>query len=108
YLVGSKGTAKHAVFLGLTVTVTHTLGVFALGLITLFASSYILPERLMPFLGFVSGLLVFFIGISLFKDRLFSVLGWGRSGGHVHTYHEHLGEGHFAHSHDGLTHTHDG
>jgi len=29
YLVGSRGTAKHAAFLGLTVTVTHTLGVFA-------------------------------------------------------------------------------
>ena len=75
YLVGSKGTVKHALFLGFTVTITHTIGVFALGLITLFASNYILPERLMPFLNFVSGLLVFFIGISLFKDRLFGALG---------------------------------
>ena len=78
YLVGSKGTVKHALFLGLTVTITHTIGVFALGLITLFASNYILPERLMPFLNFVSGLLVFFIGISLFKDRLFGAFGWKR------------------------------
>ena len=37
YLVGSRGTARHAAFLGLTVTITHTLGVFALGLVTLFA-----------------------------------------------------------------------
>lgn len=106
YLVGSKGTVKHAAFLGLTVTVTHTLGVFALGLITLFASRYILPERLMPFLGFVSGLLVFFIGISLFKDRLFQFLGWARGSGHHHEHHDHDGEE--PHSHDGAMHSHGG
>ncbi len=76
YLVGSRGTVKHAVFLGATVTITHTLGVFALGLLTLFASEYILPEKLMPFLNFTSGLLVLFIGLALFKDRLFIFLGW--------------------------------
>lgn len=105
YLVGSKGTPKHALFLGLTVTITHTVGVFALGLITLFASNYILPERLMPFLNFVSGLLVFFIGISLFKDRLFGALGWKKDEhGHSHDHgHEH---GEHAHTHGGSTHTH--
>jgi ABC-type nickel/cobalt efflux system permease component RcnA len=109
YLVGSRGTARHAVFLGLTVTITHTLGVFALGFITLFASNYILPERLMPFLSFVSGLLVFFIGISLFKDRLFSLLGWGGSVVHTHADHHHDDvEGHITHSHNGVTHTHGG
>src|SRR5260221_7889549 len=45
YLVGSRGTVRHAGFLGLTVTITHTAGVLALGLITLLASEYILPER---------------------------------------------------------------
>lgn len=111
YLVGSKGTVRHAMFLGLTVTITHTIGVFALGFITLFASNYILPERLMPFLNFVSGLLVFFIGISLFKDRLFGALGWKRDAhGHSHDHdHEHDHEhGEHTHKHDGLTHTHGG
>lgn len=113
YLVGSRGTPKHAAFLGLTVTITHTLGVFALGLITLFASSYLLPERLIPFLSFVSGLLVFFIGISLFKDRLFKLLGWRMASPHDH-HHDDLHEDienvgtEFTHSHDGLTHTHGG
>jgi ABC-type nickel/cobalt efflux system permease component RcnA len=109
YLVGSKGTVKHALFLGLTVTITHTIGVFALGLITLFASNYVLPERLMPFLNFVSGLLVFFIGITLFKDRLFGALGWKREAhGHSHDHdHEHE-NGEHTHTHDGLTHTHGG
>jgi nickel/cobalt transporter (NicO) family protein len=31
YLIGDRGTARHAAFLGLTVTLTHTVGVFALG-----------------------------------------------------------------------------
>lgn len=109
YLVGSRGTVKHAIFLGLTVTVTHTLGVFALGLITLFASNYILPEQLMPFLSFVSGLLVFFIGISLFKDRIYSFFGWSPAT-HDHSEHshddaEHGSDGH-THTHGGTTHTH--
>lgn len=115
YLVGSRGTVKHAIFLGATVTITHTVGVFALGLITLFASNYILPERLMPFLNFVSGLLVFFIGVTLFKDRLFAAFGWSTGHGH----HEHGPDGHahgsdhehspgdaFTHTHDGVTHSH--
>src|SRR5207244_2265108 len=51
YLVGSRGTARHAAFLGATVTITHTAGVFALGLATLLASQYIVPERLFPILS---------------------------------------------------------
>ena len=110
YLVGSKGTPKHATFLGLTVTITHTVGVFAIGLITLFASNYILPERIMPFLTFVSGLLVFFIGASLFKDRLFGALGWTQLSHHHHEHehddgHEYMHDG-VTHSHGGSTHTH--
>lgn len=95
YLVGSRGTVKHALFLGLTVTITHTIGVFLLGLIMLFASNYILPEKVMPFLSFVSGMLVFFIGISLFKDRLFAAFGWQSH----HHHHGHTHDGHF-HSHE--------
>ncbi len=118
YLVGSRGTVKHAAFLGLTVTITHTLGVFALGLITLFASNYILPEKLMPFLTFVSGLLVLYIGLTMFKTRLFSALGWEKAGHHAHGEdgHSHDEHHHAEHSHshvhpsaadsDNFTHTH--
>ena len=48
YLIGTRGTARHAVALGATVTFTHTIGVFALGLVTLLLSQYILPEDLYP------------------------------------------------------------
>ncbi len=107
YLVGSKGTAKHAAFLGLTVTITHTLGVFALGIITLFASRFILPERILPFLSFVSGLIVLFIGLTLFKERLLSAIGYKTNHHHNHEedHHDHH-HGAFTHTHDGNTHSH--
>jgi ABC-type nickel/cobalt efflux system permease component RcnA len=69
YLVGSRGTRKHALYLGLTTTITHTLGVFALGLVTLFAAQYILPETLYPWMTLLSGLFVAGIGINLFASR---------------------------------------
>ncbi|MGH8427168.1 MAG: sulfite exporter TauE/SafE family protein [Gammaproteobacteria bacterium] len=69
YLIGSRGTARHAIFLGLTVTVTHTMGVFAVGLATLFASQFIVPEKLFPVLSLISGLLVVGIGLALFIRR---------------------------------------
>src|SRR5688572_29124445 len=67
YLVGSRGTAHHALFLGLTTTITHTAGVFMLGFLTLFASEFILPEQLYPWLGVASGLLVMGLGLTLFR-----------------------------------------
>ena len=69
YLVGSRGTLRHALYLGLTTTITHTLGVFALGLITLFAAQYVVPETLYPWRSLLSGLFVVGIGINLFLDR---------------------------------------
>ncbi|MDT7687765.1 MAG: hypothetical protein QOE46_524 [Acidobacteriota bacterium] len=107
YLVGSRGTPKHAAFLGLTVTLTHTSSVFALGLLTLFASHYILPETLFPYISFASGAIVLAIGLTLFVRRLRSAFGWSGVAGHQHS-HEHR-EAHAAdHVHDGgtLTHSH--
>ncbi len=77
YLIGSRGTPRHALFLGLTVTFTHTAGVFALGLVTLFATQYILPERLFPLLTFVSGAMVLGVGGNMFIRRLASATGIG-------------------------------
>jgi nickel/cobalt exporter len=93
YLVGSRGTARHAAFLGLTVTITHTIGVFALGIVTLFATAYVVPERLFPIISFVSGAIVFTMGLALFAKRLGGLLPGAVS--------------HGLHSHDGHTHSHD-
>lgn len=84
YLVGSRGTAKHALILGLVVTATHTLGVYALGLVTLFASRYILPEQLYPWLGVLSGALVAILGVRLFWEHVRRM----RAKAHSQTYAE--------------------
>ena len=70
YLVGSRGTARHAVLLGLIVTASHTIGVFALGAITLYASRYIVPEQLYPWLGVFSGLTIAGLGCYMLLRRL--------------------------------------
>jgi ABC-type nickel/cobalt efflux system permease component RcnA len=69
YLIGSRGTPRHAAFLGLTVTLTHTAGVFLLGFATLYASRFIVPERLFPILSLVSALLVLIMGAVLLYQR---------------------------------------
>ena len=98
YLVGSRGTWRHAVFLGLTVTITHTAGVFALGLVTLYAQQYIVPEALYPWLSVLSGLLVVGIGASLVVARLKAAFRPANADHHHH--HDHG-------DHDGHHHHHD-
>ena len=98
YLVGSRGTALHALYLGLTTTVTHTAGVFALGAITIFASRFILPERLFPWLSFISGLMVVGIGINLLRDRL--RLAISKSRPRIGPDHAHGDEPDHIHEHD--------
>ncbi len=79
YLVGSRGTARHAVLLGVVVTAAHTAGVYLLGAATLYASRYIVPEQLYPWLGTISGLSVAGLGIFMFLRH------WtGETGEHSH------------------------
>jgi nickel/cobalt exporter len=70
YLVGARGTSRHAAVLGAVVTMTHTVGVFALGLVTLLLAQYVLPEDLFPWLTLVSGLLVVAIGLGVLRARI--------------------------------------
>jgi ABC-type nickel/cobalt efflux system permease component RcnA len=85
YLVGTKGRPVDAVLLGGIVTVTHTIGVFALGLVTLLLSSFIVPETLYPWLTLVSGLLVVAVGASVL---------WSRARRRGHHHHHHHGHDH--------------
>jgi nickel/cobalt transporter (NicO) family protein len=70
YLVGSRGTPRHAILLGLMVTFTHTISVFALGLTTLYLSRFVLPERIAPVLGVVSGVTIVWVGATLLYRRV--------------------------------------
>jgi nickel/cobalt exporter len=97
YLVGTRGRPRDAVALGLIVTATHTIGVFALGIVTLALSAFIVPEQLYPWLTLVSGLLVVGVGASVLWRRL----QHRRQHAHGHHHHHHH---HHHHDHD---HDHD-
>jgi ABC-type nickel/cobalt efflux system permease component RcnA len=100
YLVGTRGTPKHAIFLGAMVTFTHTITVFLLGLTTLFLSRYILPERIYPVLGAISGASIVWIGAVLLYKRIQAARDYGHE--HTHDHHDHH---HHDHDH-GHTHSH--
>ena len=93
YLVGTRGTTRQALGLGLTVTASHTMGVFALAIVVL-AFNVIAPESYEHVAGIVAGLIVIAIG------------GWlvvGQVAAPRRTP-EHAGPA--IHSHGGLAHSH--
>jgi len=104
YLVGSRGTATHALLLGLIVTASHTVGVYLLGAVTLYASRYVMPEQLYPWLGAGSGLIIAGLGVVLFLKR------YAGRGDHHHGHaHAHGGQHVHGHSHahdDAIDHSH--
>lgn len=95
YLAGTRGTAWHAVLLGLVVTATHTVGVFALGLVALTLSRYVLPEQLYPWLGAASGLAVFGVGVWLLYYRVRRLIYGPRrtAAGGSHGHHHDIPDG---------------
>jgi nickel/cobalt exporter len=96
YLVGSRGTPRHALYLGVIVTVTHTIGVFALGFVTLALSAFIVPDELYPWLNLVSALLVIVVGITVLRWRLRE---WRRAPASASHQHDHLHGRHHDHDH---------
>jgi ABC-type nickel/cobalt efflux system permease component RcnA len=93
YLIGRRGTPRDAVALGAIVTVTHTLGVFGLGLVTLLLSQWIVPDRLYPWLNLVAGASVVLIGCAVLRARARDWLhdrAHRRGAAHSHAHsHEH-------------------
>ena len=108
YLVGSRGTVSHAIFLGAIVTFTHTFTVFALGIGTLLLSNYIVPDKIIPVLGAISGFSIVAIGASLLYKRV-KMLRVVRAHEHLHHSHDHHHHDHgHSHSHDHVhDHSHD-
>jgi nickel/cobalt exporter len=103
YMVGSGARVRHAVSVGLAVSVMHTASVLALGSLVLTLERTFRPESLYPWLGLASGLVALGLGAWLLIGRL---AAWGRAtstrtdSGH-HRDHDH------AHGHGAGQHTHD-
>ena len=112
YLVGSRGTARHAFILGAFVTVTHIFSVIALGLLTLWASELILPETVFAWVNLLTAVFVVCIGLWVVWLRLRArrsqqaarqAHDHGHADGHDHPHDGHShdpGHGHSHHYHD--------
>jgi nickel/cobalt exporter len=97
YLVGTRRSWRAAVGLGLTITATHTAGVFVLGLITLTATAVVTPESLYPVLTLLSGVVILAVGGALVISRIRTARGHHHSRTHGHAHpHDH---GHARHVH---------
>lgn len=107
YLVGQRGSLKHAAVLAGSVTVTHTVGVLALG-IALSVSTSFAPTQVYPLLGVASGLIVVCIGVSLlvraWRARVLATRHRAE-GDHDHAHAPHH-PGDHVHHHGGHTHSH--
>lgn len=66
YLVGSRGTVRHAVALGAIVTFRHTASVIVIALIAPFASHWIMPDAL--------GIMIIAVGLNRIMLGLAAVL----------------------------------
>ncbi|MFF3908958.1 sulfite exporter TauE/SafE family protein [Streptomyces sp. NPDC001848] len=116
---GGRARLRDVLPLAASVTVTHTLGVVALGLLVT-AGSAAAPS-VIAWLGMASGALVTLAGASLVR-RAWRNRGHGHGHGHGHSHkhghghdhghphkhdheHDHHGHGH-THTHGGIPHTH--
>jgi nickel/cobalt exporter len=103
YLVGTRGRARDALALGGIVTVTHTIGVFTLGLVTLALSELIVPEDLYPWMNLVSALLVVGVGLVVLRERVRAARR-PTSSAHHHSHDHDHGHHHGDHRHhEGMT-----
>ncbi len=123
YLVGTRGTPVHAIALGLSVTVSHTLGIVVLAAVVVALRGVLPPETFNRWAPVASGILVLGIGAWLLGGQLRARRARHAAGDHddrqdgvhVHVHdtddHEHAhDEAELApdgsHAHGGITHSH--
>ncbi|MGH2356592.1 MAG: nickel/cobalt transporter, partial [Candidatus Limnocylindria bacterium] len=91
-LVGSRGTPRQAVGLGLTVAASHTVGVLALGAVVLGAGTALAPDRLLAWLSLVAGGCVVAVGVALLLRAAFGARHRDHDHAHPHPHpHPHAG-----------------
>jgi nickel/cobalt transporter (NicO) family protein len=104
FLIGRSGAGRQALGLGITVAITHTAGVLALGML-LSASQLLAPERIFGWLGAASGLLFAGVGVVMLRSAL--VRNRGHRHGHGHGDHDHDHDHGHGHDHGPHGHTHE-
>ena len=101
YLIGERGTYRHATILGIIVTITHTWSVLAMGIIALYLQEYFSLETVQFYSGIASGAIIVVLGMMLFVRR-YTNLVIARQHAIAHMYghdHDH-GDGVTDHDHD--------
>jgi ABC-type nickel/cobalt efflux system permease component RcnA len=112
YLVGTRGTAVHAVGLGLSVAVSHTLGILALALLVVGAGSALPPDVVYRVTPVVAGVSIVAIGgWMLIAEVRRRTRGARLARAHAHEHedehdHHHGANGAGVHSHGGAAHSH--
>jgi len=107
-LVGARATARQAVVLASALTVAHTAGVLALGVVVLLAARWIVPEQVYPWITLGSGIFIALLGGRAVAREVRSRLPFAHHHSHDHPHahphaHDHVhlpGDHHHAgHSH---------
>ena len=106
YLVGTRGTPAHAAGLGLSVTVSHTIGILALAVLVIAAQAALPPDVVVRWLPAIAALTIVAIGgwmvVTEVRRRNRVADQW-----HDHASgHDHHDDASRPHSHDGVTHSH--
>ena len=103
YLVGTRGTAVHAVGLGLSVTVSHTIGILALAVLVVAAQSALPPDVVVRWLPLLAALTIVGVGAWMVAGEVRR----RRIGHAAHEHpHEHEHPQDHLHSHGGVSHSH--
>ncbi len=102
YLVGTRGRPTDAVTLGLVVTASHVSSVLLLGVASLAASRYFVPEKMFPYIEMASALLLMGLGLWMLKTRWPGSHSGEANSSHTHQHphsHTHTHPGHHEHHH---------
>ncbi|MEA2720068.1 MAG: nickel/cobalt transporter (NicO) family protein [Candidatus Eremiobacteraeota bacterium] len=101
-LVGARATPRQALILAAALTVAHTAGVLALGLVVLAATHWIVPEQVYPWLTLGSGIVVTIIGGRALAREVRLRLPFAHAHAHAHPHahphaHDHVHDEAHAH-----------
>jgi ABC-type nickel/cobalt efflux system permease component RcnA len=107
-LVGARATPRQAVVLATALTVAHTAGVLALGVVVLSATRWIVAEQIYPWITLASGVFVTILGARAVAREVRKRLPTAHVHAHAHPHahpheHDHVhapGEHHHPHDHD--------